>query len=70
MFYSVYSSAENKEASLPASTILLAYVRRNSVPKWSVRWVGGWVSVCRMISVVQVINNQAHSTCAPEGATD
>ena len=55
LFYKVYSSAENKEASLPASTILLAYVRRYNVQKWSVGRVGG------VTSVVQVINNPAHS---------
>ena len=36
LFYYVYSSAENKRASLPARTILLAFVWRYKVQKWSV----------------------------------
>ena len=58
LFYQAYSSAENKEESLPACTILLAYVQLHSVQKWSVGRVG------EVTSVVQVINNRAHSTCA------
>ena len=54
----VYSRAENKEASLPAGTIPLAYVRRYSVQKWTVGRVGG------VTSVVQVIK------CAQKRATD
>ena len=54
----VYSRAENKEASLPAGTIPLAYVRRYSVQKWTVGRVGG------VTRVVQVIK------CAQKRATD
>ena len=58
----VYLSAENKQASLPGSTILLAYVRRYSVPKWSVRWAGGWVGVSVCVGGDQC-GNRAHNTC-------
>ena len=54
----VYSRAENKETSLPASTMPLAYVRRYSVQKWTVGRLGG------VTSVVQVIK------CAQKRATD